>query len=71
MARYTILHPFFLVLLSFAIASSILAHHFLSWGRVIDWGDMLHHEFFAFTSIAFGVGVIVTIMVMKRGHPHG
>lgn len=69
MARHPILIPLFLVLTSITIASSIIAHHYLTCGRFADIGDILHHEYFASIMFAFAIGIIVTIYAL-RGIPH-
>lgn len=71
MAQRLFTNPFFLLLLPFALASSIFMHHFIICGRWVDWGDILHHEFFAFTSIAFGIGILVTVLIIRGGHGRG
>ena len=36
----------------------ILADQLVGWGRV-DWGQVLHHEFFAGVSLALGGGILI------------
>lgn len=43
------------------IALAIVAHHFIFWGRFLDWGDILHHEWIWGILLAFAVGVLYAI----------
>ena len=43
----------------FVVVLAIVIHHFIICGRLFDLGDILHHEWFAVTFAAFGVGLIV------------
>jgi len=40
-------------------ALAILFEQYLSYGRFIELKDVLHHEFFAFTLLAFALGILV------------
>ncbi|MCW4016762.1 MAG: hypothetical protein NWF06_10365 [Candidatus Bathyarchaeota archaeon] len=44
------------VIFCFVAFLVIVVHHWLICGRIFDVGDMLHHEFFAFGFLSFGVG---------------
>lgn len=37
----------------------IVFHHFLFYGSFFELKDILHHEWFAFVVLAFGVGLLV------------
>jgi len=66
MNRFFLYLLIFLVL-SIGVGTSILVHHYLNWGRVIDIEDVLHHEFFASIAFSFSAGIIATILLL-RGH---
>lgn len=57
---------FFLVV-SVSLGVSIMAEQYIVWGHVWDIGQTLHHEFFASVLFAFSVGIIVTLVLFKRG----
>jgi len=45
------------IIVCFAVFLVVTVHHFMVCGRLFDLGDMLHHEFFSFILLAFGVGL--------------
>jgi len=45
--------------LCFLVFGAIIIHHFFVCGRLFDLADILHHEWFAVTFLAFGVGLTV------------
>ena len=44
----------------FVLFLAILIHQIVFYGVVVDLKDVLHHEFFAFVVLAFGIGLIVS-----------
>ena len=44
----------------FVLFLAILVHQIIFYGVVIDLRDVLHHEFFAFVLLAFGIGLVVS-----------
>jgi hypothetical protein len=46
-------------LISIALGILILLHHLVDTSRLFDVKDILHHEFFAGVSIAFGIGALL------------
>ena len=46
-------------LISITLGILILLHHLIITSRLVDMGDILHHEFFAGVLIAFGVGAFI------------
>jgi len=40
-------------------ALAILIEQYFSYGKFIELEDVLHHEFFAFTLLAFALGILV------------
>ncbi|MCK4320632.1 hypothetical protein KAW11_03360 [Candidatus Bathyarchaeota archaeon] len=44
----------------------ILIHHLVTMGRIFDVNDVLHHEFFAGITIAFGLGILTFRMKGSR-----
>jgi len=40
-------------------ALAILFQQYLSYGKFIELKDVLHHEFFAFTLLAFALGILL------------
>jgi len=57
MANREILYSLSAVFLLGALA--ILIEQYLSYGRFIELKDVLHHEFFAFTLLAFALGILL------------
>ena len=45
-----------LLLLCLFVFFGVTIHHFVVCGRFFDLADMLHHEFFSFVCLAFGLG---------------
>ena len=43
----------------FVAVFAIVIHHFIICGRLFDFGDILHHEWFAVAFGAFGAGFVV------------
>ena len=43
----------------FVLFLAILVHQIVFYGVVVDLKDVLHHEFFAFVLLAFGIGLMV------------
>ncbi len=56
------------VIAFFAISVGIiiLIHHLVTIGRIFDVNDILHHEFFAGITIAFGLGILAFRMKGSR-----
>ena len=48
-----------IIILCFLVFGAIIIHHFIDCGRLFDLADILHHEWFAVTFLAFGVGLTV------------
>jgi hypothetical protein len=46
-------------LISITLGILILIHHLIYTSRLYDVKDILHHEFFAGVSIAFGIGAFL------------
>jgi len=44
----------------------ILIHHLVTTGRIFDVNDVLHHEFFAGITVAFGLGMLASRMKGSR-----
>jgi len=45
--------------LAFILAGMIIVlHQFFLYGKVWEWNDSLHHEWFVALSIAFGLGIL-------------
>jgi hypothetical protein len=44
----------------FVLFLAILIHQIVFYGVFVDLKDVLHHEFFAFVLLAFGIGLIVS-----------
>jgi len=45
------------IIVCFAVFLAVTVHHYLICGRLFDLADMLHHEFFSFIFLSFGVGL--------------
>jgi len=63
----TIVWLVFFIVASMAVGVGIMVQQFLVWGHVWDFNQTLHHEFFASVLFAFSVGIIVTLILFKRG----
>ena len=48
---------------------AVVTHHFIITGRLFDWGDILHHEFFAITLFALALGIFLLLPRSFRRPP--
>ena len=37
----------------------VLLHQFVFYGKLLELKDVLHHEWFAFVFLAFGIGLLI------------
>jgi len=45
-------------LIFISIGIIIILHQFVLYGKIWEWNDSLHHEWFVALSIAFGLGIL-------------
>ena len=51
------------------IGLAIVTHHLIITGRLFDWGDILHHEFFAITLFSLALGALLLLPKSFRKPP--
>jgi hypothetical protein len=56
-----------LLAISLSLGVGVMVQQYVVWGHVWDINQTMHHEFFASVLFAFSVGIIVTLLLFKRG----
>jgi len=54
---------------SIVLALIVIVHQIVSWGRVWEWDQVLHHENIALALVTFSLGILVALK-LKGGMRH-
>ena len=60
------IHLLQITVIALAFTTLTVIHQYISWHKVWDWSQVIHHETIAIALISFSLGTLITLKYTKQ-----